>query len=601
MSQTSAGEKSLDQYESRLTDAVSIDEPWDLLETFSRLERVSGTEDERAAAEYLTDRLDACGVAYERYDPELYISQPHNASITVDDGVFEPGPVKTVAFSASRTVAGELVYVGEAEQSDVGADEGSQYHAVNVTRPYADVGDLDGKVALTAAGSLSIRATRVLEEKGAAGVIAIHEHEREPHDGIATSVWGGAPPYDEKDRIPDVPIANVTQPDGDDLRSYADAEESHEVTLETDVTTDWMACPIVEARIEAGAADTDDEDFVLLHGHYDSWGVGIADNATGDAGLLELARVFEEHSDELRRDLRVAWWPGHSTGRYAGSTWYADEFAIDIAENCVAHVDMDSPGAKGSTEYVDMACWMPEMHGVVSGAIEDATGAPYSENRPRRAGDYSFNNLGVSGAFTLSSNIPADVRETMRWHTVGGCGGNADAWHLSTDTIDKAGKPELVRDIRMYAVLVSRLLRADVLPHDHLRNVERHRSIVADYDELAAEAFDFGPTLDALDELHESVEEFYNAVEAGEIEPQTANETIKTLSRTLTRLNFVSDGQFEQDPAYNRPPYPRFENTSLFEVYDEDDDEYRFLQVELKRAQNDAVFELSRLQNELPD
>ncbi|WP_239685690.1 M28 family metallopeptidase [Halolamina pelagica] len=188
------------------------------------------------------------------------------------------------------------------------------------------------------------------------------------------------------------------------------------------MTTDWMACPIVEARIEAGDADPEDDDFVLLHGHYDSWAVGIADNATGDAGLLELARVFDEHSDDLQRDLRVAWWPGHSTGRYAGSTWYADEFAMDLVEDCVAHVDMDSPGAKGSTEYVDMACWMPEMHGVVSSAIEDATGAPYSENRPRRAGDYSFNNLGLSGAFTLSSNIPADVRETMRWHTVGGCG-----------------------------------------------------------------------------------------------------------------------------------------------------------------------------------
>jgi len=601
MSQQAPGEKSLDQYESRLTDAVSIDEPWALLEEFSELVRVSGTEDERRAAEYLTGRLDAFGVEYERYDPELYISQPHSASVTVDDGVFEADPVKTVAFSASRSVTGELVYVGEAEQSDVGNDDESQYHAVNVTRPYGDVGELDGKIALTAAGSLSIRATRVLEEKGAAGVIAIHENEREPHDGIASSVWGGAPPYDEKERVPDVPIANVTRTDGDELRSYAEADQRHELTLSTDVTTDWMACPIVEARIEAGDAAPENDDFVLLHGHYDSWGVGIADNATGDAGLLELARVFDEHSDELERDLRVAWWPGHSTGRYAGSTWYADEFSTALVEDCVAHVDMDSPGAKGSTEYVDMACWMPEMHGVVSGAIEDVTGAPYTENRPRRAGDYSFNNLGLSGAFTLSSNIPENVRDTMRWETVGGCGGNADAWHLSTDTLDKAGKPELVRDIRMYAVLVSRLLRADVLPHDHARNVARHRSIVADYDDLAGDAFDFGPTLDALAELQDAVEAFYDAVDAGEIDPETANETIKTLSRTLTRLNFVSDGQFEQDPAYNRPPYPRFENTSLFDVYDEGDDEYRFLQVELKRAQNDAVFELSRLRDELPN
>jgi len=109
------------------------------------------------------------------------------------------------------------------------------------------------------------------------------------------------------------------------------------------------------AEIE-GEADPDNDDFALLHGHYDSWYVGITDNATGDAGLLEAARVFEEHSDELERSLRVAWWPGYSTGRYAGSTWHADEFGQELAKNCVAQVNVDSPSAKDATEYNDMSC-----------------------------------------------------------------------------------------------------------------------------------------------------------------------------------------------------------------------------------------------------
>jgi N-acetylated-alpha-linked acidic dipeptidase len=52
---------------------------------------------------------------------------------------------------------------------------------------------------------------------------------------------------------------------------------------------------------------------------------------------------------ELRRSVRIAWWPGHSTGRYAGSTWYADAFAIDLDENCVAQIDCDSPGCRWAT------------------------------------------------------------------------------------------------------------------------------------------------------------------------------------------------------------------------------------------------------------
>jgi len=307
--------------------------------------------------------------------------------------------------------------------------------------------------------------------------------------------------------------------------------------------------------------DPDNDDFVLLHGHYDSWGVGIADNATGDAGLLELASVFNEHSDELQRDLRVAWWPAHSTGRYAGSTWYADEFALDLVEDCVAHVDMGQR-ARAGTSTSSAGCGNARRR--VGAIDQDATGAD-SRNRPRRAGDYSFNNLGISGAFTLSSNIPENVRDTMRWHTVGGCGGNADAWHLSTDTL-KAGKPELVRDIEMYAILVSRLLRSDVLP---ARPRAKRRTPPGDRRGLrrtGRRRVRLQPDLDALDDLADDVEAFYDAADAGEIEPETANETIKTLSRRLTRLNFVSDGQFEQDPAYNRPPYPRFEHTSLFEV-----------------------------------
>ncbi|MDY6818136.1 MAG: M28 family peptidase [Halobacteriales archaeon] len=600
MSTEISNRAALDTFEEQIVDAVNTDEAWDLLERFADLERVTGTEDERLAAEYIIDRLEANDISYERYDPELYISQPIDATLRDLDRGFEAGPIKTVAFSATATVQAPVTYVGTAEASDVGSEatDSEQYHAQSIDQPYRDVDDLSGQIALTAAGSLSIRAARILEDAGAEGVIAIHEHEREPHSGIATSVWGGAPPLDEKDRIPGIPIVNVRKLDGEKLKTWAQSEDGLEVELSTETNTGWMECPIVVAEIEAGSAQT--EDFALLHAHYDSWAVGITDNATGDAGLLELARVFNEHRDGLTRNLRVAWWPGHSTGRYAGSTWYVDEFAHDLVDHCIAHVNMDSPGAKGSREYVDMACWMPDAHETVAGAIEDVTGAPYEENRPRRAGDYSFNNLGLTGCFTLSSNIPGEVRELMDWHPVGGCGGNADAWHVSTDTIDKAGDMELLRDIRMYSVLLTRLLTAEVIPLNHVRNVQRHQEIVSGYDELIGDAFDFGPTLAALDDLETDLEAFYDAVEAGEVDPTVANDVIKRVGRTLTRLNFTSEGQFEQDPAHSRPAYPRFGVASRLAELDENTDDYRFCQVQLKRAQNEVVYELRRAREQLP-
>ena len=426
----------------------------------------------------------------------------------------------------------------------------------------------------------------------------MHQHRREPHDGIATPVWGGAPPLDEKDRIPDIHIVNVTKPDGGILKEWACSDEGLEVELETNLTTEWMECPIVVAEIEGGA-DPQQDEFVLLHGHYDSWYVGITDNATGDAGMLELARVFEQHADDLQRNIRIAWWPGHSTGRYAGSTWYTDQNALDIAESCVAQVNMDSPGAKDSAEYTDMSCWTPEAHPLVAEAISDVADIPYEEQFPPRAGDYSFDNLGVTGFFMLGSNIPKETRDERGYHPVGGCGGNSDAWHVSTDTLDKAGKDELLRDIRIYAVSILRVLNADILPFDHARNAKRIIEVIEGYDEAAGDKFDFTPTLEELRTLHEEIESFQEQANSGDISAPTANETITNLSRVLTRLYLVEDGQFKQDPATNRVPVPRFAPAHRFSNLEGDD--VRFLQVQLKRAQNETVYELRQARQGLPN
>ncbi len=53
--------------------------------------------------------------------------------------------------------------------------------------------------------------------------------------------------------------------------------------------------------------------------------------------------------DKLARGVRVAWWTGHSQGRYAGSQWYADNFWEDLHEHALININIDSPGAKGAT------------------------------------------------------------------------------------------------------------------------------------------------------------------------------------------------------------------------------------------------------------
>jgi len=260
---------------------------------------------------------------------------------------------------------------------------------------------------------------------------------------------------------------------------------------------------------------------------------------------------------------------------------------------------MDSPGVEGATEYVVRPKWMPELDGLSRGAIDDVAGKDTEENRPPRAGDYSFNNLGIPGT-SIQSCLPEEVREDRGYHHVGGSGGHADAWHLSTDTIDKADPDVLVRDVRVYATAVARLLDDDVLPLDVRHTIERHERTLDEYAARVGDHFDLGPVDEELTELGRAVERFYDAVDAGEVDPGTANRTIVALSRRLTRIGFDSRGPFEQDPAVYRPPYTRLAPATDLPEMDPESDEYRFLKVHLKRARNHVCHQLRTARDAIP-
>ncbi|MDB2282710.1 M28 family peptidase [Halorubrum ezzemoulense] len=568
------GKPSLSGVDAAIVDDVSADEPWSLVERFAELERVSGTEGERSAAAYVTDRLDGFSIDHELFEPSLYLSTPHGASIETDDR-WTAASAKTVSFSANGTVGGDLVYV----END---DEMESIESMLSVSLDGLPSDLSGTVVLSES-IIPISAIGELSDRGAEAFIGIHPHEREPHEGIVTPVWGGAPPYEDRERVPDLLVANVSASDGRKLRERA--ANGAEVTVSAETTTEWKAAPLVVAKILGAAAPAVDE-FVLAHGHIDSWHEGVTDNATGDAALLELARVLHDHREKLRRDVWVAWWPGHSTGRYAGSTWFTDEFAAALAERCVAHVNVDSPGVADATAYDERVKWMAAVHDVAVGAIEDVSGKATAEFRPARAGDYSFNNLGVPG-MSLQSSIPEPVREERGYHPVGGSGGHADAWHLTTDTIEKFDPDVLKRDTEVYTLATARLSRAE-RPADPVRAIDRLASVAAEYD--AASGFDLGPVIDELDELRGATMSFLDDADGY---PDAADRLVKR----VTRLQFVTEGEFKQDPAESRPPFPRL--APVERLADLDGDEERFLELQLQRARNDILAELRRLRRSL--
>ncbi|CAN5247250.1 M28 family peptidase [soil metagenome] len=573
-----------EELESAVLADISIGAPWALVERFSSIVRLSGSEEEAEAARSITSQLSDWGVEHTVHHPICLISIPGPATLRT----LEPGgrtfTVKTTAFSphtSGSEVEAELVYVPGHQAAGINELFSEQRTASDI--------DLRGKIVMTEGLGIAARGFD-LAASGAVGAIFINPGER-IHEGITTTSWG-SPDLDSLGRVAPVAILTINRPEGQQLIELLQ-QGTVSIAFSNTTDTGWRPIPVIVAEI----AGTDlPEEFVLFHGHLESWHVGVGDNATGDATLLELARVFHQHRGKLRRSLRIAWWSGHSHGRYAGSTWYADTFAFDLMTNCVSHVNCDSPGCRWATVYENVA-WMSEAEGFCKQAIKDVTGLSSSgEGHVLRAGDCSFNNLGISTYFMLSSTMPDDLRTEKGYYPVGGCGGNI-AWHTEDDTMDIADRDNLLRDMRVYAAVLLRSLNAPVVPFDYRATVVEMRAAVEKYQSGAGDRFDFAPTFTALDSLRNALDQLYDrtselGTSSARDELRQANAGQRALARILVSLAYTRDGRFRQDPATAIPTLPDLAPANR--LASADPNTTMVIQTHLTRGQNRVVWELGQ-------
>lgn len=573
--------------EQQLRSQVSVQNLQEHLNVFSTLFRDTGSEDEWTAARYIVETLKKYGVNGEILEFDSLISWPLEGKLTIlnQDGTeAEDIQVRTRAFGAQTPPVGmeaELVFVPFAQP-----EKGEMIFSHRaVAGDYTGL-DVTGKIVITADGGPD--GIRRAEEHGAAGHIHIWPSDEDVvHEMIGTSVWGTPTPESAK-RLPTIPVLGVKKADGERIASMLH-ERPVRVHMESNVKTEWMHIPLAVADIPGSGS----EDFLLVGAHIDSWYEGVTDNATGDVALIEMARVLNDHRAGLHRGVRFGWWPGHSTGRYSGSTWYADTQFHELRNHCIGYLNIDSPGVR-ETEIWDCRYNMPEIEHITSAVVKELSGQEPNIRRPLRAGDQSFLGVGLPslGAFRM---LPLDHPDRK---AVGGCGG-AYWWHSPEDTLDKADATILAEDVQIYLTMTARMCTPQVIPYDFAKSAQDFIDHLTPLQGVAGQHLDLSGTIDIAQKYKAAAQRLSDSPTS---DGAVLNEGLKRLTRIVNPVLFTVDGPYEMDPALQMPVLPGLAPLQELAKLEPTSSEFQFLLTKLRRQRNrveDALLQATALAADL--
>ena len=547
---------------SKLVEAVSGSELQRHLNSIAQYVRLSGTEDEAKAFDYIESELKKFGYQVNRYLSDALIGYPGKSSLEIvapEEMAIPCNGYSLSTLTDDDGVSGELVFVGDGHPSD--------YEGL----------DVRGKIVISNGLAMPDKAL-ASQDNGA--IAQIHINDEYIHEMCISPVWG-TPIPETAGLLPKLPAVAVTKPDGEKIRAAMD-KGTVTVRLMTKPYRAWCKIPTLTGDLPGNREDT----YILFNGHVDSWHYGAMDNGTANATMLEVARLLGEHKDELYRGVRMAFWSGHSHGRYASSTWYADEFWHDLHERCACNVNIDSVGGNGAT-ILSEAPVMAETYEFAKDVLMDTVDVDLDYRRMSRSSDQSFWGHGIPTVLASLSEQSADDSEmfkTMASLLGGGAkgGGLGWWWHTTEDTLDKINADFLVRDCKVYAEAMWRLTTLERLPLDIAALANEIGDAVKGYQEAAKGSIDLSGTIEMASNLSSKI----RSLDFSQVSPERANGLLMDIDRMLLPVNFTANGPFEQDLALGTVPVPGLREAGQLASMDQGSDDFKFLKTKLVRQRN---------------
>ncbi|MBA7472268.1 M28 family peptidase [archaeon] len=551
----------------------------------------SGSEEEVKAINFLKAKLEEYGLEPKIHHFDAYISDPKYAKLEILAPLameVKATPYRQVGTTGPEGITGDVIYIAP-----------------------EDIGNADcrDKIVLTdqrSAGDwMGLRASLLqrLQEREIKALIVIEQDDYKPdvvHQRADFSVSGN-PTSDNIHLIQTIPaIIHVTNNDGEPLRSLV-KKGGVRAKVTSVVETGWKRLPLLVAEIKGFR---DPEKFILVNGHIDTppFSPGVTDNASGDVAILELARILNQHRNKLNRSVRIAIWPGHEIGRYAGSTWYNDAFWHDLRYNCISSYNIDSPGAKGASIF--RAVPISEVQRAMEDSVLTGFGIEATDTRwPTRAGDGSFWSTGIPHV-SLTSSRPKELYDPHVNYSGGGWW-----WHTSQATMEHGDVDVLAMDVKVELNYIFRMTNCTVLPFDFTPYAEHLVKLLKEMQEKAdgiRDHFSLSPVLAQADELLKLSRRFEVAVEAA-VNRRSSREVMEAInqcymwvSRCINPVAHSNAGITEQVTmeTFGATPFPRIHEIYELAEMKPGSHEFNLLRTKLLRQRNaveDGFYQANRL------
>ena len=368
----------LAQYNPEIT-AADLQKQIGYLASDSLKGRKPGTPEDALAASYIRNCFTKAGLkllcdnGYQKFEIVTDVKAGKNNSIKFDEvsAVYNVD-FTPLSFSNSAVASGNVVFAGYGFDLDLDSLKWNDYKGLDVKGKWVIVlrGDPEPEKANSAFLPYEQERGKVLtaKDKGAIGVMLVSPADIEKTDVIMHMQ------YDKSPSDAGIPVFSITRALADKMMASMNyniaaletqMKENHKpasiylepvVTATADVVKTRVTVQNVVGMIE-GSDPVLKKEYIVIGGHYDHLGMGgegsgsrapevqaihngADDNASGTAGVIELAQKLSANKAKLKRSVVFVAFTGEEMG-LLGSKEFVSKSPVDLKKvNAMINMDM---------------------------------------------------------------------------------------------------------------------------------------------------------------------------------------------------------------------------------------------------------------------